>query len=219
MFKTKNKTSVSCNIHLGIILFFSLIASTQADTKANTKYSMATPPKPANNPSSTIGEEKTIILSSVEDPDGDGDTTGENHFPLKRESSGNKVFIFDPNYRSWAVYGPDGNRVNTGKASGGSSYCPDVGRRCTTISGTFKIFSKGGAGCVSNKYPIETGGGAPMPYCMYFNPQGYGIHGSKDIPNRNASHGCIRVTPKVAKWLSKEFMEIGTTVIVLPYKT
>jgi len=162
-------------------------------------------------------DEPTITLSAADDPDGDGDNKGSNYFPLMRAPTGNKVFIFDPNFSAWAVYDATGKRVNTGKASGGKLYCPDVGRGCKTITGTFRVFSKGGPGCVSSKYPLETHGGAPMPYCMFFHAAGYGVHGSNDVPDHNASHGCIRVTPTVAKWLNQNFMEVGTTVYIPPY--
>jgi lipoprotein-anchoring transpeptidase ErfK/SrfK len=76
--------------------------------------------------------------------------------------------------------------------------------------------SKGDADCISSIYPLETNGGAPMPYCMYFNG-GFAVHGSYDIPDYNASHGCVRITPTAAEWLSRNFMNIGTTVIVVPY--
>lgn len=157
------------------------------------------------------------LLASADDPDGDGDAKGTGYFPASRTPTGNRVFIFDPNYNAWAAYDERGERVNTGRASGGKLYCPDVGRGCKTVVGRFRIISKGGPGCVSTKYPVETRGGAPMPYCMYFHPKGYGIHGSYDIPDYNASHGCIRVTPVAAKWLSHNFVTIGTTVIVRPY--
>lgn len=190
------------------IILSSLLICTQGCAKAKTQ----TVPQPND-------EEPTITLDNDDhDPDGDGDFKGSDYFALKREPTGNKVFIFDPNFNAWAIYDAKGNRLNTGRASGGSLYCPDVGRRCTTITGEFKIISKGGKDCISSKYPIETGGGAPMPYCMYFSGKGYGIHGSNDVPDRNASHGCIRVTPKAAHWLSQKFVEIGTTIVVLPYK-
>jgi hypothetical protein len=151
------------------------------------------------------------------DPDGDGDTKGNGHFSMRRNATGNEVFIFDPTYNAWALYDEDGKCLNTGRASGGRYYCPDVKRRCKTISGKFRIISKGDSGCISSKYPLETHGGAPMPYCMYFSPKGYAIHGSNDVPDHNASHGCIRVTPTAAEWLNVKHMPIGTTVIVLPY--
>lgn len=155
--------------------------------------------------------------SAQDDQDGDGDSKGSDYFPLSRQATGNIVFIFDPQYDAWALYDEDGRRLNTGRASGGKVYCPDVHRRCKTISGKFRIISKGGPDCISSKYPIETHGGAPMPYCMYFSPKGYAIHGSNAVPDYNASHGCIRVTPAAAQWLNENYMRVGTTVIVLPY--
>lgn len=156
-------------------------------------------------------------LSPYEDPDGDGDNKGANYFKLQGPNVGHKVFIFDPKKGAWAAYDMTGKRVNTGRASGGSTYCPDIDRPCETIVGTFQVTSKGNADCTSSEYPIETNGGAPMPYCMHFGSGGYAIHGSNSVPNHNASHGCIRVTPLAAKWLNHQFINIGTTVIVLPY--
>jgi hypothetical protein len=152
------------------------------------------------------------------DPDGDGDSKGAANFPLTRPATGRTVFIFDPQHKAWAAYDGGGNRVNTGRASGGSSYCPDIGRSCTTVIGRFSVVAKGGADCISSRYPIETNGGAPMPYCMHFGSKGYAVHGSYAVPDYNASHGCIRVTPTAARWLNQNFMRIGSNVIVLPYQ-
>ncbi|EHL30252.1 hypothetical protein LDG_7762 [Legionella drancourtii LLAP12] len=55
-----------------------------------------------------------------------------------------------------------------------------------------------------------------MPYCMYFS-KNYAIHGSYEVPNYNASHGCVRLIPSDARWLSRNFMKIGTKVIIKPY--
>ena len=52
--------------------------------------------------------------------------------------------------------------------------------------------------------------------CMFFSKY-YAVHGSYEVPNYNASHGCIRVTPADAKWLYYNFIEIGTPVVVKPY--
>lgn len=136
-------------------------------------------------------------------------------FPRKREATGNRVFIFDPKRLGWAAYSAKGRLINTGRASGGRSYCADVGRRCLTPGGTFTVYRRGNADCVSSKFPLGRGG-APMPYCMFFY-KGYAIHGSPDVPDYNASHGCIRVLPEAAKWLHENFIGNGTTVIVLPY--
>jgi lipoprotein-anchoring transpeptidase ErfK/SrfK len=52
---------------------------------------------------------------------------------------------------------------------------------------------------------------------MYFSSKGYAIHGSYELPDYNASHGCIRITPVVAQWLNENYIDVGTTVIILPY--
>lgn len=155
-------------------------------------------------------------MFSFSDPDGDQDTKGSAHFPASRPATGRKVFVFDPKSSSWAVYDEQGSRINTGRASGGKGYCPDVGRRCHTVVGRFTVFSKGDSDCISSKFPIETHGGAPMPYCMHFHPKGYAIHGSPSVPDYNASHGCIRVTPTAARWLNN-YLNVGSTVIVKSY--
>ena len=143
------------------------------------------------------------------------DNKGANVFPMQRPATGRKVFIFDPKYTAWAVYDKDGNRVKTGRASGGAGYCKDINRSCRTAVGSFQVYHKQGENCESTKYPVGEGG-APMPNCMFFH-RGYAIHGSPYVPDYNASHGCIRVTPSAARWLNNNFITNGTTVIVKPY--
>lgn len=144
------------------------------------------------------------------------DTRGKNYFPDKRPGTGNKVFIFDPNLSAWAAYDREGMLVKTGSASGGKDFCEDIGRGCRTVTGTFRLYSKKGEDCTSSAYPVETGGGARMPYCMHFSG-GYSIHAAYEVPAYNTSHGCIRVYPGAAKWLNQNFLDIGSTVIVKPY--
>lgn len=146
----------------------------------------------------------------------DSDSRGNSYFPEKRAATGKKVFIFDPHATAWAAYDAQGNLVKTGSASGGKDYCEDIGRSCHTVTGTFRVYSKKGPDCTSSIYPIETGGGARMPYCMHFH-QGYSIHAAYEVPNYNASHGCIRVLPSAAQWLNEDFIDVGTTVVVKPY--
>src|SRR3990167_6335030 len=141
------------------------------------------------------------------------DTKGSLYFPEQRSATGKKVFVFDPKVTAWAAYDEQGRRIKTGSASGGKDYCEDIRRGCHTVTGQFAVYSKKGANCESSIYPIETGGGARMPYCMHFH-KGYSIHAAYEVPNYNTSHGCIRVLPSAAKWLNEDFMDIGTTVIV-----
>ena len=136
--------------------------------------------------------------------------------PATWSASSKGTFVFDPKKLSWAAYNSSGQLVKSGAASGGQNYCYDLGSSCHTPSGTYAVFSKGSANCISNTYPLNEGGGAPMPYCMFFKG-GYAIHGSYDVPAYNASHGCIRVHPTAAAWLSSSFIQSGTRVVVLPY--
>ena len=136
------------------------------------------------------------------------------YMPSKVGYSGT-TFIFNPRSLMWGAY-RDGKLIKKGKASGGKGYCKDVRRRCRTpVGSNFRVYSKGSPYCKSSKYPLGKGG-APMPYCMFFY-KGYAIHGSPNVPNYNASHGCIRVLPKDAKWLHRNFIRHGTRVIVKPF--
>lgn len=142
-----------------------------------------------------------------------------NGFARKRPATGKEVFIFSPRLLEWAAYDRNGNLVRTGRASGGSNYCHDVGRSCRTPRGKFSVYHKGTADCRSSIYPKRRNGpsgGARMPHCMFFKG-GYAIHGSADVPMYNASHGCIRVIPSDAAWLSRNFLRHGSTVIVANY--
>lgn len=125
------------------------------------------------------------------------------------------TFSFNPNTHVWKAINESGTVIRTGRASGGRGYCPDIHRGCKTPSGVFHVISKGGPGCRSSRYPVGRGG-APMQYCMFFSKY-YAIHGSNDVPNYNASHGCVRVRPSDAKWLSQHFVSVGTKVVIHPY--
>ena len=130
-------------------------------------------------------------------------------------SAANNEFVFSPRTLQWQAINADGKVVRSGHGSGGRGYCPDIKRSCHTPTGTYSVLSKSGSGCHSSRYPVGKGG-APMPYCMFFSKY-YAIHGSPDVPNRNASHGCIRVVPSDARWLNQNFVHIGTKVVVKPY--
>ncbi len=125
------------------------------------------------------------------------------------------TFVFYPGELKWVAINNNGTVVKSGKASGGRKYCPDIKRACRTPTGTYHVISEGGPNCRSSRYPVGRGG-AKMPYCMFFSRY-YAIHGSYELPDYNASHGCIRVRPSDAKWLQQNFVKIGTTVVVKPY--
>lgn len=145
------------------------------------------------------------------------DRRGRNYFPMQMQATGERVFIFDPKASAWAAYDEEGQRIMTGGGSAGVDVCEEnPNQSCRTMTGTFKVYSKRGAECRSGEYPVDTKGGAKMPYCMYFY-QGFTIHAAYDVPEHPSSHGCVRVFPSAAKWLNEEFMRVGTKVIVLAY--
>ena len=137
-------------------------------------------------------------------------------FPLSQANIGEKKIIVDQEKLAWAAYDEEGMQVRWGPIASGKDYCPDIGKQCTTQTGEFRFFSKQGSECRSKTYD-----GARMPYCMFFY-KGFAMHGSHDIPGKRASHGCIRMFTRDAKWLNLDFIELshsgnnerGTKVIV-----
>ncbi len=147
-------------------------------------------------------------------------------FPQQIEPPQEKIVVFDPKLYAWGAYEADGSLVRWGPATGGQNWCSDIDEPCHTKPGHFRIFSMGDSSCVSTKFPIPDGG-APMPYCMYFNG-GQALHGSPGgVMKGNVSHGCVRMFVRDAEWMRYEFIDPpeeynnyrGTEVIVLPYET
>lgn len=134
-------------------------------------------------------------------------------FPKQKNTDGKKLLLVDLSKHAFAAYDAHGELVHWGPVSGGKDYCQSVGRSCRTVTGNFRIYRKQGEECISSKYPLETNGGAPMPYCMHFY-KGYALHGST-LPGYHDSHGCVRVFFDDAKWLSHHFMDIGTPIVVM----
>ena len=130
-------------------------------------------------------------------------------------ATGEKVILIDPNVHAWGAYNSSGQLVYAGLATAGSNWCPDIGRPCRTKSGSFRVNSLGSPSCKSSIYPLPRGG-APMPYCMFFN-HNQGLHGSYEVVEGNVSHGCVRMRVGDAEWLRYNFANVGTKVIVRPY--
>lgn len=131
-------------------------------------------------------------------------------FPGRIESHDEPVLIFDPARYGWAAYDENGKLVRWGPAVGGKG-------GFWTPAGTFRIYSKGDAGCRSKQYPdgCRGKGCTPMPYCMSFR-RGYAFHAG-DLPGRHESHGCVRLFYDDAKWLNQSFATFGTKVVIKPY--
>ncbi len=134
-------------------------------------------------------------------------------FPMHWQTNGKKLVLVSLSLQAFGAYDASGQLVHWGPVSGGKGYCPDIEQSCNTETGHFKIFRKQGPECLSTKFPVETDGGAPMPYCMHFNG-GYALHGST-LPGYNASHGCVRLFFDDAQWLNQSFAAIGTPVTIM----
>ncbi len=132
-------------------------------------------------------------------------------------STGEKTIVVNPQVHVWAAYGSNGSLVRAGLATAGSGWCPDIQRECRTEVGSFRIQSLGSAGCKSKSFPVPRGG-APMPYCMYFNG-GQALHGVPrgEVVEGNISHGCVRMSVGDAEWLRFNFANVGTKVVIQPY--
>jgi len=175
----------------------------------------------------SIGLRRGMIIAV---PD---DMTGKTYmdfspYPQKIGPPGEKLLTWDPALMAWAAYNPDGSLLRWGPGVGGRDYCPDIGRQCRTMDGTFRILKKGGRSYRSSKYPVGCGKereGKPkipcatMPWYVRFEPTGGGFHGSPNVVGYNASHGCVRCFTADALWLNQEFAEIGTLVVIKPYPT
>jgi len=144
--------------------------------------------------------------------------------PPRIEAQGEKVIYVDLGNHIWAAYDADGYQVRWGPATGGRKHCPPPNEdsKCNTKEGSYRIYSLGSSNCVSTKFP-EPDGGAPMPYCMFFDG-GQALHGSPGgIVDANVSHGCVRMFVQDAEWMRYDFAEPamtsnnyrGTKVVVL----
>lgn len=145
-------------------------------------------------------------------------------FPRTIEAPQEKLVIIDPLLLAWGAFDVDGTLIRWGPVSAGADYCRDIDRRCHTKPGSYRIYSLGSSGCISHKFPLPNGG-APMPYCMYFN-SGQALHGEPNgVPGYNASHGCVRLYVNDAEWLRYDFIESpnasnqyrGTRIVIKPY--
>jgi hypothetical protein len=149
--------------------------------------------------------------------DDDNDTNKEaniNRAPFASKIANRNLIKVDLGKLAWGAYDDEGNLVKWGRASGGKNYCSDIKRGCKTITGTFTIYRKQGPECKSNRFPVGKGG-APMPYCMHFHGA-YAMHGGQ-VPNYNASHGCVRLLRQDAQWLNEDFVNVGRTRVNITY--
>lgn len=145
----------------------------------------------------------------------DLDDQSYSRLPQQISPPGEKTIIIDPHVHAWGAYSANGELLRSGISTAGARWCNDIERPCRTSVGSFRIYSLGSFNCISHKFPLGRGG-APMPYCMFFNG-GQGLHGSYQVVDGNVSHGCVRMHVDDAEWLRFNFATIGTKVVVKPY--
>jgi hypothetical protein len=143
--------------------------------------------------------------------------------PLPRhdEKYQDKTVVIDLKQLAWVAY-QHGKLIMWGPANGGRGRCKEDGTmRCKTHVGIWKIFKKDKAVTKSSLYPVECLNkkdcGHPMYWKMQFHRDGTSLHGDRNLPGANISHGCVRLLKSDARWLSREFVEVGTSIVVLPY--
>ena len=103
---------------------------------------------------------------------------------------------------AFGAYDKTGRLLYWGPVSSGRTQCFDSDKKtCSTATGNFRVFRIGGKDCVSKEYPLETHGGAPMPYCMFFHG-GTAFHTSTLSGFINRSSGCVRMFNDDAKWVN-----------------
>lgn len=133
--------------------------------------------------------------------------------PAHMDTQGKNEVVISLGKFAFGAYDTTGQLIYWGPISSGEMLCPASDTTCKTAMGKFKVFRIGGEDCYSKQYPLETEGGAPMPYCMFFH-NGMAFHTSTLSGFINRSGGCVRMFDADAQWLNQVFVKLGTTVIV-----
>ncbi|OGT45656.1 MAG: hypothetical protein A3E82_09190 [Gammaproteobacteria bacterium RIFCSPHIGHO2_12_FULL_38_11] len=133
--------------------------------------------------------------------------------PNQMNTHGKKLLLVNLHLFAFGAYDAEGKLLYWGPVNSGADKCPANNESCATTTGDFRIFRIEGKNCVSNEYPLETHGGAPMPYCLFFH-RGSAIHGSTLSGFINRSAGCVRLFYADAQWLYERFATKGMEIIV-----
>ena len=112
--------------------------------------------------------------------------------PIKMNTHGKKLLFVNLKLFAFGAYDQDGKLIYWGPASSGAAVCPSGKGSCGTVTGDFRGFRVEGKDCMSHEYPLETHGGDPMPYCMYFHG-GASLHAATLPGFINRSAGCVRL--------------------------
>ena len=134
--------------------------------------------------------------------------------PKQINTHGEKEVYVNLSLFAFGAYDKTGKLIYWGPVSSGRKKCYDSNKICSSPVGKFRVFRIEGKNCESHEYPLETHGGDPMPYCMYFHG-GAAMHYSTLSGFINRSAGCIRMFKADAQWLNKKFVKLGTLVVVV----
>jgi L,D-transpeptidase ErfK/SrfK len=135
--------------------------------------------------------------------------------PLYRNTSHQAEVVVDLKKHAFGAYDARGRLLRWGPIASGRKVClVRKHRSCATRRGAFTVFKKKGVECYSRTYPLKTKGGAPMPYCMFFDG-GRAMHASRLMGYVNQSRGCVGMFLEDAKWLSNRFVYLKTKVLVI----
>ena len=165
------------------------------------------------DPSMGDEEDSEQISDASIDPFNDEDMD-MSPLPTHMDTHGRKIVYIDLRLFAFGAYDAHGKLLYWGPVSSGRKKCYNTNGNCSTATGYFRIFRIEGKDCISHEYPLETHGGDPMPYCMYFHG-GTAMHYSTLSGFINRSAGCVRMFKADAKWLNKVFVKLGTEVIVI----
>lgn len=133
--------------------------------------------------------------------------------PKHIDTYGEKEVWINLKLFAFGAYDKQGNLLYWGPVNSGRKQCYDSSGNCSTVIGKFRVFRVEGKNCESHEFPLETHGGDPMPYCMYFHG-GSAMHYSTLSGFINRSAGCVRMFKADAQWLNKKFVKLGTLVVV-----
>jgi len=133
-------------------------------------------------------------------------------FSMSRDTNGRRAVVVDISDMAFGAYSKQGELIHWGPLSAGRRCNNNIGA-CRTPLGSYDVNTQKSVHHESSVYPLETNGGAPMPYAMHYL-RGFALHGSPTVPGHHASHGCIRLFKEDAKWLNQQFTDIGTPIIV-----
>lgn len=139
---------------------------------------------------------------------------GMSPLPKHIDTYGEKEVLINLKLFAFGAYDKQGNLLYWGPVSSGRKKCYDANGNCSTVTGKFRVFRVEGKNCESHEFPLETHGGDPMPYCMYFHG-GSAMHYSTLSGFINRSAGCVRMFKADAQWLNKKFVKLGTLVVVI----